>query len=252
MLLELQRDIIYGPVNSRRLGRSLGINVLPPGEKVCSLNCQYCQYGWTLHECLEGETKIKFPPVEKIISELEHTLSKINQPPAYLTFSGNGEPTIHPQFDKIVDKVIHLREKKAPFIKTAILSNSTTVNNKSIRETLARLDVRIMKLDAGNQKTFSKFNQPIYQIDLDSIINGLINLKNVTIQILFSKGPAGNSDLRHIEDWIKVIKKIDPVTVQLYTLDRPAPSNKIFALSSDELFQIQNQMKKEKLTAMVF
>jgi wyosine [tRNA(Phe)-imidazoG37] synthetase (radical SAM superfamily) len=250
MMLELQKNIIYGPVNSRRLGRSLGINILPPSRKVCTLNCQYCQYGWTSANCLEN--KIKFPSADQIMSEFEDTLTSINPQPAYLTFSGNGEPTLHPEFEEIVDRVIWFKNKKAPHLKTAVLSNSTTVTSQKMRGILSRLDVQIMKMDVGNRQIFSRFNQPIIEIEYNSILNGLALLKNVTIQTLFSKGPEGNFDKDHTEDWIKAIKKMAPFAVQLYTLDRQPPSKKIYAVSPDELLRIHSRLKKENLRSEVF
>lgn len=211
MLLTLQENIVYGPVNSRRLGRSLGINILPPGQKICTFNCLYCQYGWTDYDIVKNAKKEDFPGTETIITAVEKALAGLGEPPAYLTFSGNGEATIHPDFPEIVDAVIKLRNRAVPGSKTAILSNSTLVDKERVRNALEKLDVRIMKLDTGSQAVFTSYNDPMDGIRLDSVTDGLALLKDVTIQSLFTGGLLGNYSQSAIDDWIKRIKKIRPI-----------------------------------------
>ncbi|MBD3413933.1 MAG: radical SAM protein [Candidatus Aminicenantes bacterium] len=252
MLLKLQENIIYGPIQSRRLGRSLGINILPPSIKYCNFNCLYCQYGWTDFHWLKNKKQMSFPETKKILEAVERTLTSLNPKPAYITFSGNGEPTLHPNFHEIVNGVIRLRNTLSPASKTAILSNSTTVLNPDIQKALSNLDSRIMKLDTGSQRMFLKYNRPAKGVKLHSILKGLKQLQNVTIQTLFTKGADGNYSKENLNDWIQKLKFISPQTVQIYTLDRDTPSRSLCSLSQEELADINSLLKKEKIASEYF
>ena len=249
MLLELQTNVIYGPIQSRRLGRSLGVNILPPRMKVCSFNCLYCQYGWTGIHRMDGGSDIPFPSVSEILKSLEETLASLSPPPAYITFSGNGEPTLHPDFGKIVDGVIEVRDRLLSSSKTAILSNSTRVSDSAVRKALSKLDARIMKFECGAEESFCKYNQPCQGVRLDGVIAGLTQLGDVTIQALFTKGSAGNFDDKNLRLWLAKVRQIGPVLVQLYTLDRGTPSRKIYPLHREELNGIKTQLEAENIRA---
>jgi len=245
MLLDLQRDIIYGPVHSRRLGRSLGINLLPSARKTCPFNCVYCQYGWTEIHRTEKIGNISFPSVEDVRKALTKALTALKEPPSYITFSGNGEPTLHPHFGQIVKEVTVIRNELAPEAATAILSNSALVSRKGIREAILKLDVHIMKLDCGTPKMFRRYNQPCAGVDLEDITKGLVEMPDVTIQTLVSSGKSGNIEARNIKEWIKRIKKIRPVLIQLYTLDRDYPDKDLRPATKDDLNHIKEQSEKE-------
>jgi len=252
MLLKLQKGIIYGPVNSRRLGWSLGINILPSSKKVCAFNCVYCQYGWTkIHE----STRLKLwgmPSVRAVGKALKKALNSLPAPPAYITFSGNGESTLHPDFGQIVDEVQSIRNLLAPRTKTAILSNSALVTDKATREALAKLEVKIMKLDCGSQEMFEKYNQPCSGINLEDISEGLAQLSNVTIQTLVSAGESGNLNQRSINDWIERLMRIKPSLVQLYTLDRDYPAKDLSLAPRKELDWIKTQVQEAGLSAEIY
>jgi wyosine [tRNA(Phe)-imidazoG37] synthetase (radical SAM superfamily) len=252
MLLEPKTGIIYGPVRSRRLGRSLGINILPAKQKACPFDCVYCQYGWT--DCYSSTIppNLHVPDKNEFSRVLEKTLSEMNSPPVYITFSGNGEPTLHPDFDGMVDELIKIRNKFAPSAKTAILSNSALVSDKSIRQSLAKLDVRIMKLDCGSPQIFQRYNQPCSGIDLEKITQGLVELEDVIIQALFSSGETGNCVAENIEAWGERLTKIKPKTVQLYTLDRDFPDKRLRAATKNDLSRIKEWIKKAGLAAEIF
>jgi wyosine [tRNA(Phe)-imidazoG37] synthetase (radical SAM superfamily) len=246
--IPLQQGIIYGPVNSRRLGRSLGINLLPTTIKVCTFNCAYCQYGWTRQTLPEPD----LPQLSEVISALEKSVQNLPVAPAYLTFSGNGEATLHPSFAAIVEEVIFLRNRCLPNAKTAILSNSSTVSSPVIREVLSKLDVRIMKLDCGLENCFRTYNRPRNGIELKMIVSGLKELQDVTIQTLFAGGPGGNFTEGNLEGWIKTLEEIKPIFVQIYTLDRGYPSRKISPLKPDDLMWIKDRLKKHRITSGVY
>lgn len=252
MLLELQKEIIYGPVNSRRLGRSLGINILPAHRKICPFNCVYCQYGWTKDYVLLTNPRPDLPTVNAVKEALKKALINLNDPPAYITFSGNGEPSLHPDFSQIVEETIVLRDKLAPEAKTAILSNSALVADKSVRKALSRLDVRIMKLDCGTPDIFKRYNQPCPGVNLETITEGLSHLPDVDVQTLVSGGQAGNLDIQNIAAWIERLKRIQPLSVQLYTLDRGTPAKNLRPANREELEEIKVQVQKAGIRIGVF
>ena len=249
MLLELQSTIIYGPIQSRRIGSSLGVNVLPPKVKTCSFDCLYCQYGWTDFALVETA---EYPKPEEVRKALETALEELKEPPRWITFSGNGEPTLHPEFDHIVDIVIAVRDERAPSSGTAILSNSTMVHRPEIRKALAKLDLRIMKLDAGTPEMFASYSRPAPGFTFDRLLEGLAALDDVTIQSLFTKGTSGNFSEENIAAWIGCLKSIDPVMVQIYSLDRGFPSREIEKLTPGELEGIERRLKEEGIPAQAF
>jgi wyosine [tRNA(Phe)-imidazoG37] synthetase (radical SAM superfamily) len=254
MLLDLKADIIYGPVRSRRLGRSLGINILPAERKVCSFDCLYCQYGLSQGKTIDeaGKGGHGLPKVTEVLSAVEQAVLNLSPPAAYLTFSGNGEATLHPGFKEIVLGVQEIRDRLSPGSKTAILSNSTTVNDSLIRDALALLDVRIMKLDAGTEEMFSNYNRPAKGITLGDTVAGLAVMENVTIQSLFTKGAEGNFTPEHVSAWVEQVKKISPLFIQLYTLDRESPTTSLIPVDKSELLHIHSLLEKENIASGVF
>jgi wyosine [tRNA(Phe)-imidazoG37] synthetase (radical SAM superfamily) len=252
-ILSLQKGAVYGPIASRRLGPSLGINVLPVTCKVCTFNCLYCQYGWTAVHGTGFENEDQWPAVTDILREVRRSLQSISPKPGYVTFSGNGEPTLHPSFDEIVEGVIGLRDLYSPKSKTAILSNSTTVGDSGIRKAISKLDVAIMKLDCGSEAVFSRYNRPCFGIELERIVEGLTCMNDVHVQALFTGGDMGNYRHDEIDAWMQCIRRIEPVQVQLYTLDRGYPSGSITPLRNMELIEIKEKLERENIhTAEVF
>lgn len=252
MLLDLKSEIIYGPVSSRRLGRSLGVNVLPSGRKVCTFDCLYCQYGRFRAMDAEEAARIDFPGVDDILGALELALKTLDPPTSYITFSGNGEATLHPGFRELVEGVRELRDQWSPASKTAILSNATTVSDPAMRRALAMLDVRIMKLDAGTEEMLAHYNRPPSSITLKETVDGLTELEDVTIQSLFTGGPKGNFAPEHVSAWVEQVGTIAPVFVQLYTLDRASPTKSLLPLGKNELLHIKSLLEKANIAAGVY
>ncbi len=251
--LKLKPRIIYGPVNSRRLGSSLGLNILPFRYKACPFNCLYCQYGFTGARGYTLSLEEKELPTESDVTRaLEEAL--IEYPlVSYLTFSGNGEPTLHPQFSRMVDAVKHVRDRVNPEIKVAILSNSALVGIEAVREGLRKLDIRYMKLDVGDEELFRRFNRPHPEIDYETILNGLKSLGDITIQSLFAGGPNGNAGEKAVEAWISRIAEIKPRECHIYSLDRPAADRTLTPLYRDDLEKIKYQAEKlSGVTVKVF
>jgi len=252
VLLDLKRGITYGPVRSRRLGRSLGINLLGSAAKVCTFDCLYCQYGWTPAGAVSRTEPDGLPSPDDVFAAVRSALETLDEPPAYLTFSGNGEPTLHPHFGEIVDGVTALRNRLAPAAKTAILSNSTRAGDPSVRSALGRLDVRIMKLDAGTEETFRRFNRPLEQVSLAEVLEGLRALGGVTIQALFADGSDGNTNAEEIHAWVDAVVWVKPIAVQLYTLARGYPSDRIGPVGTRLLAAIRDRLLALGVPAAVF
>lgn len=221
--------IIFGPVKSRRLGVSLGINLLPASRKVCNFNCIYCECGWTLDTSKE---KGSLPKREEIYKALDHKLSEMkakNNHPDVITFAGNGEPTLHPDFPAIVDDCIDLRNKYFPDARIAVLSNSTTITIPSVREALLKIDQNILKLDSGFDLTVRVHNQPRVNVRVAELIDNLKRFNGqLIIQTLFLRGSFNgqaidNTTPEEIETWLKAIEMIKPCEVMIYTISRGTP-----------------------------
>ncbi len=224
MILELKKGLTYGPVRSRRLGASLGINLFPGDEKLCPFDCVYCQYGRTLRPVVHlARDQVRLPAPGEVETALERALESLPALPAYITFSGNGEPTLHPDFPEMVNRVISLRNRFGGGMRTAVLSNSARVGNPEVRAALVRLDVSIMKLDCGTEDTFSRYNRPGPGLNLEGIEEGLRMLSRevpITVQSLFAAGRDGNMNEADTAGWIERLVRIKPAAVQLYTLAR--------------------------------
>jgi len=222
------------------------LNILPLEYKLCSLNCVYCQYGWTKVCAIEGKDYVSdLPGPAEVALALRESLLKLkeeNVTPAYITFSGNGEPTLHPQFEEIVRAVKKVRDELAPKALLAILSNSTAVGRESVRRALKLLDVAVMKLDCGDVATFTSYNRPCDEVDFSKILEGLRELSDFKLQTLFTNL---NSDEPSVKKWIDTIKMLKPKEVQIYTLDRSAPLADLRAVSKDKLQEIARRLTSE-------
>jgi wyosine [tRNA(Phe)-imidazoG37] synthetase (radical SAM superfamily) len=242
--LGLQKGIIYGPVNSRRLGRSLGLNIMPTASKLCPFNCIYCHYGWTTFVEPDASGHLgDLPSAADVEQALERALPGIDPPPAYITFSGNGESTVHPDFEAIVEGVKGVRDRSGIDAKVAILSNSCRVMREETRKALAELDVRIMKLDAGTQEVFEKMNRPAPGIRLDAIVEGLKALEDVTLQSMFVQGEVTNAADADIDAWFERVAEIKPVFVQVYSLENAPAMSTLEGVPREKLKTIVERLK---------
>jgi wyosine [tRNA(Phe)-imidazoG37] synthetase (radical SAM superfamily) len=225
----LFNEIIFGPVKSRRLGMSLGINLLPTKKKICNFDCIYCECGWTR----DIEITVNRPPSrEEVYNALDIKLTELkknNHPPDVITYAGNGEPTLHPDFPGIIDDSITLRDKYFPESRIAVLSNATTISNPIIKEALLKVDQNILKLDSAFDSTIKIHNQPKVEIKVEELIKNLHGFNgNVIIQTLFLRGTYNgkvidNTTPVEINEWLKAIKRIKPVEVMIYTISRDTP-----------------------------
>jgi len=219
----LWEGIVYGPIPSRRLGLSLGVNILPLGSKLCSFNCRYCQLGWTPPPTFDPGRREDLPSPAIVVKALEEVLARLaaeGAPLDTITFSGNGEPTLHPSLEEIAQTSRTLRDRYVPRAKLAILSNSSTVGKEEVRRALQRFDLKIMKLDAGDEGMIRRLNRPFSPFSLEEVVEGLKALGEVILQSLFVKGRVSNLHPEVLAPWLERIGEIRPLLVQVYSLDR--------------------------------
>jgi wyosine [tRNA(Phe)-imidazoG37] synthetase (radical SAM superfamily) len=240
--LPLKTGIIYGPVNSRRLGRSLGINLLPTRYKLCSFDCAYCHYGRTQVKTLHPEA-CDFPSVDDVLQAVGEGLQAmpdIN----YLTFSGNGEATLHPQFSHIVAGVRALRDELRPEVKLTILSNSSTAHLPHIQAALAGFESPIMKLDAGDPKTMAGLNRPTPGVELEAMVEGLKAVPGLIIQSVLVDGRVSNVRGEAYQAWVAALAEVRPARVQIYSTDRPVPDVGVERVPPSTLQDMATDIKK--------
>jgi wyosine [tRNA(Phe)-imidazoG37] synthetase (radical SAM superfamily) len=243
----LQRGIIYGPVQSRRLGFALGVNLLPTDYKLCSFNCIYCQYGLAKKGRLAPPDElIDTPSVDQIVTAIALALEQLSNDGKTIdaiTVCGNGEPTLYPNLTAVIERAKRLRDQYQPQARLAILSNSSTVGSNAVREALDLFDVKIMKFDAGSEEMFQLLNHPRTPIYMGDIVAGLREVKNIYLQSLFVQGRVTNADPDSVGLWIERVRDIRPLGVQVYTLDPEPADNKIQRVSLTTLQWIADQVR---------
>ena len=242
--------IIFGPVKSRRLGVSLGINLLPTETKVCSFDCIYCECGFTPGEYTN---KVTFPSRADVKMRLEvklHEMVSENQLPDVITFAGNGEPTLHPEFAGIIDDTIALRDEITPNARIAVLSNATMIHRKSVFEALLKIKDNIQKLDSAFEETVKLLDCPKGNFNLANTIEQLIAFNGkVIIQTMFVRGSykgktIDNTTEKEISAWIELLKKIKPLQVMIYTIARDTPIETLEKVSLDDLNVIAERVRE--------
>ncbi len=252
----LFNDIIFGPIKSRRLGTSLGVNLLPLDKKYCNFDCVYCECGWN---SANAHIKTVLPKLHEVVSRLTEVLLKMkldNNLPDVITFAGNGEPTMHPDFPEIIDAVINIRDQIAPNVKIAVLSNATLIQKPAIKLALSKVDQNILKLDSGIIETIRIINQPPPTFDFDKLIENLMGFRNLSIQTLFLKGTVNgknfdNTTSLEIDAWLAIIEKIKPIQVMIYTIARDTPSETLEKIEKSVLDKISSKVKALNIAVKV-
>ena len=245
----LWKSIAFGPIHSRRLGKSLGINLLGTEKKACTFDCLYCECGWTEEKNL---TDLSYYPLTDILQAIEAKLYDCRKNSVAIdsiTFAGNGEPTLHPQFGEIMKGLLQLRTRYCPNAVITCLSNATQLHRAEVREALHAIENPMLKLDAGTEALFQLINRPIVPITLAEIVGYLADFKdNLLIQTLFFKGTVrgqffDNSSEPHFSAWLAHIQNLKPKKVFLYSLDRETPANQLVKFSRQELENIAKQVQ---------
>lgn len=246
----LFNEIVFGPIHSRRLGTSLGMNLLPYNGKLCSFDCIYCECGYNK----DFRTKTPLPSRENVKAALEYKLldllkEKVNLD--VITFAGNGEPTLHPDFSTIIDDTIELRNKYFPGTKISVLSNGMHVDRDKVFDTLKKVDNNILKLDGGRIETIrliDRPNSPNYsverQIELFKRFEG-----NFIMQTMFVRGShegrvVDNTTEEEVSAWLKAVKATNPREVMIYTIDRETPEENLRKVPLDELKVIGERVEE--------
>lgn len=253
----LFHSTIFGPIHSRRLGVSLGINLSPSDGKLCSFDCIYCEAGYNA----QGPGTTGFPPREAVKSQLREKLSDMkskNEPLDVITFSGNGEPTLHPDFTEIIDDVIALRDEFFPAAKVSVLSNSTMIFRPKVAEALKKVDNNILKLDSAIEETMRLIDSPGDKgFTVKKVTEGLKEFRgNAIIQTMMLRGEhdgkrVDNTTGTETDALLKAYLEIGPREVMLYSLDRSTPEEKLQKVPKEELEQIASKFRKEGIEVQV-
>lgn len=240
-------SIVFGPVRSRRLGTSLGINLLPVNSKICSFDCIYCECGWT-----DTKEKGRLPSRKEVGKFLEEKLQKMQMQGNKLdviTYAGNGEPTLHPEFAGIINDSIELRNKYFPSAKIAVLSNSTMLNKPNVVAALKKVDQNILKLDSAFDSTIKLMNQPRVKFSADELVKNLKSFEgNLIIQTLFLRGTfdgkvVDNTTEEEVKQWLTLVKEIKPKEVMVYTIARDTPAQGLEKVSLKDLKDIASKVE---------
>ena len=242
----LYNSPIFGPVHSRRLGVSLGVNLMPADGKICSFDCIYCECG------LNGDhhTKSKRPTREEVCEGLTKVLRERHEkgePLDVITFAGNGEPTGHPDFAGIIDDTIAARDKYFPSAKVSVLSNATMLHKSDVFEALKKVDNNIQKLDTVDMAYITKVDRPCSpSYDVRKVIEQLKAYDGkVIIQTIFMRGEGvDNTGEEYVAPWIEAVKEIAPEQVMIYTIDRETPTKGLRKAEPAILDQICERITK--------
>ncbi|MDR2890153.1 MAG: radical SAM protein [Alistipes sp.] len=269
-------DVIFGPVRSRRLGLSLGVNLLPLKSKLCNFDCIYCECGWNGHSqthvtsldsscAASGDCRVSVgelapvgarfnsrEDVARLLGEKLRRMAAAGECPDVITFAGNGEPTIHPDFEAIIDDTLRLRDEICPSAKVSVLSNATMIGRPGVRRALERVDNNILKLDSAFDDTVRLVNDPQGAYSVAATVEGIKSFGGREIvQTMFLRGELGghggqtidNTTEREVSAWLALIADIKPRQVMIYTIDRDTPAEGLQKVPVNELRAIATRVE---------
>jgi len=230
----MRETTVFGPIFSRRLGSSLGVNLLPERGKVCNFDCIYCECGWNK----DGRADTHLPTAAAVRTALEAKLSacaEAGTPIDSITFSGDGEPTLNPDFAEIVDITLALRDRFYPAAKVSVLSNATRLDREDVFQALRRVDNPILKIDAPTDEGARKMNRPVGEYHVEDIVRHLERFEgNFVLQTMFLKAD-GWSSADWVESWMDLVRRLRPREVMVYTIDRETPQKGLSKYTVDEM-----------------
>ena len=240
----IREETVFGPIHSRRLGNSLGINLLPVKGKICNFDCIYCECGWNA----DGRGDTVLPSAATVRSALEAKLQALRQegtPVDSITFSGDGEPTLNPEFPAIIDDTLRLRDAYYPDAKVSVLSNATRVHIPEVFEALRKVDNPCMKIDAPTDRLAALINHPAPGYSVERVVEALKKFQgDFILQTMFLRARKPEAPAEYIFDsrspevldgWMEIVRKLRPRLVQVYSIDRPTPAEGLVKYSADEL-----------------
>ena len=242
----LREKTVFGPIRSRRLGNSLGINLLPEEGKICNFDCIYCECGWNK----DGRNDTVLPTAAKVRHDLEEKLIELQSkgiPVDSITFSGDGEPTLNPEFAQIIDDTIALRNRYYPEAVVSVLSNATRVDRPEIFKALSKVDNPIMKIDAPRNEQIAKINNPEPGYDIAKVIKSLEQFNgNFVLQTCMLSSPEFDSSSPEIiEGWIDIVRHLKPREIMVYTIDRPTPAQNLRKFTVSEMERLVKPLLDE-------
>lgn len=252
----LYPQIVYGPVRSRRLGLSLGVNLLPLEAKLCTFDCIYCECGWNG----DNSGSRRFNDREQVAAALESALvamSAEGQLPDVVTFAGNGEPTMHPNFEAIIEDTIALRDKYAPSAKISVLSNATQLHREDVVRALCRVDNNILKIDSLDEDMARLINKPCCNYSVAKVVEQLKAFEGrVIVQTMFLRGEydgkiVDNTTEPQIAAWLEAVRAIAPESVMVYSIARDTPCKTLQKVEREELEQIAERVRALGITCSV-
>ena len=246
-------SIVYGPIRSRRLGVSLGINLMPTNTKLCTFDCVYCECGWN-----QPVSHPQLPTREQVRAALESQLSTLDVQPDVITFSGNGEPTLHPDFLGIIQDTCALRDQYCPNAKVSVLSNSTQLGRKDVVEALLLCDNRILKLDSAIDTTMQLIDKPVNQhLTVAQIVQWLSLFEgNFTLQTCFLRGEyegrvIDNTTPEELSAWYQIVDILHPKQVMIYVIDRATPLQTLSKVPAEEMEAIAAPLREKGIDVIV-
>jgi len=253
----LFHSTIYGPIHSRRLGMSLGINLMPNDGKICSFDCLYCEAGFNA----QGAGKDGVPSREAVKRQLKRKLEEMKEQGQTLdviTFSGNGEPTLHPEFKKVVEDVLRLRTQYFPNAKVSVLSNSTMAGKAAVADALRKVDNNILKLDSAMPRTFRVLNRPVSPNCLpEGVIadlkqfGGQCVVQTIMVRGEYNGEHVDNTTDDELDALLSAYLQIRPREVMLYSIDRKTPAENLEKVSKEELERIAQRFRDSGITVQV-
>lgn len=245
-------EVVFGPIRSRRLGSSLGVNVLPTKGKLCNFDCIYCECGWNK----DGVSDKRFPRLAEVEAALEKRLAELAQedlPVDSITFSGNGEPTINPDFAAIVDATVRLRNKFYPSAKISVLSNATMLDREEVFEALKKVDNPILKIDASSDELIARINKPQGVYSLSRVVERLKAFEgNFVLQTMFLRSDEFNAqEADALTAWIEIVRELKPREVMVYTIDRETPDKTLRKYSVEEMQEFVRPLVDEGFNVQI-
>lgn len=248
----MREEIVFGPIHSRRLGSSLGINLLPEKGKFCNFDCIYCECGWNK----DGRGDRKLPTASMLHKALEAKLSSCREagiPIDSITFSGDGEPTLNPDFPEIIDITIGLRDRYYPDAVVSVLSNATMLGREAVFEALKKVDNPILKLDAPTDELVSIINQPQGGYHVSDVVDGMMKFEgDFVLQTMFLKSKEfDSSEPGQLKLWMDIVRNVRPREIMVYTLDREAPAEGLEKFTVEEMKELVRPLMEEGFKVQV-
>ena len=234
----IREETVFGPIYSRRLGTSLGINLLPEKGKICNFDCIYCECGWNK----DGRNDTVLPTAAKVRADLENILEHLRRKEIQvdsITFSGDGEPTLNPEFPQIIDDTLALRDQLAPTAKVSVLSNATRVHIPEIYNALCKVDNPIMKIDAPTNELVARINKPAPGYDIARVVEALKQFHgNFILQTCMLRSKEYDFDSSRpevLDGWMAIVRQLRPREIMVYTIDRPTPAEGLEKFTVEEM-----------------